>query len=159
MVNNLTSNADKLSKSHAIYEVTCPRGGCELPNPSYIGQTRNIILTRLNQHKQNVAILEHMATCHNINRLALEDLTVNVKILKMIHEPRKLSIYGALVIIDRKPALNSQVDNFINQLKLFARSNNNHETFVATRTRIDIRVDGYVNTNDAPSRYFMGSRR
>ena len=69
MVNNLTRNADK---SHAIYEVTCPRGDCELPNPSYIGQTQNSILTRLNQHKQNGAILEHMATCHNINRLALE---------------------------------------------------------------------------------------
>ena len=89
MVNNLTRNADKLSKSHAIYEVTCPRGDCELPNPSYIGQTRNSILTRLNQRKQNGAILEHMATCHNINRLSLEDLTSNVKILKMIHEPRK----------------------------------------------------------------------
>ena len=78
MVNNLTRTADKLFKSHAIYEVTCPRGDCELPNPSYIGQTRNSILTRLNQHKQNVAILEHMATCHNINRLALADLTSNV---------------------------------------------------------------------------------
>ena len=57
-----------------------------------------------------------MATCHNINRLALEDLTANVKILKMIHEPRKLSIYEELVIIDKKPALNRQVDNFINPL-------------------------------------------
>ena len=77
----------------------------------------------------------------------------------MIHEPRKLSIYEALVIIDKKPALNRQVGNFINPIELFARSNNNHETFVATHTRIDIRVDGYVNTNDAPSRYFLGSRR
>ena len=93
MVNNLTRNVEKLSNSHALYEVTCPRGGCELPNPSYIGQTRNSISTRLNQHKQNGAILEHMATCHNINILALEDLTANVKVLKMIHEPRKLSIY------------------------------------------------------------------
>ena len=58
-----------------------------------------------------------MATCHNINRLALEDLTVNVKILKMIHEPGKLSIYEALVIIDKKSALNREVDNFINPLK------------------------------------------
>ena len=58
-----------------------------------------------------------MATCYNINRLALEDLTANVKILKMIHEPRKWSIYEALVIIDKKPALNRQVDNFISPLK------------------------------------------
>ena len=79
-----------------------------------------------------------MATCYNINRLALEDLT-NVKILKMIYEQRKLSIYEALVIINKKPALNRQVDNFINPLKLFARSNDNHETFVAAHTSIDTR--------------------
>ena len=89
MVYNLTKNTDKLSKSHAIYEVTCPRGNCELPNPSYIGQTRNSILTRFNQHKVNEAILEHMAICHNFNRLRIEDLTSNVKILKIIHEARK----------------------------------------------------------------------
>ena len=47
MINKLTRNADKLTKSHSIYEATCPRGDCELPNPSYIGQTRNNILTRL----------------------------------------------------------------------------------------------------------------
>ena len=63
------------------------------------------------------------------------------------------------MIIDEKPALNKQVDNFVNPLKLFAGSNNYHETFVAAHTSIDTRVDGYVNTNAAPSRYFMLSRR
>ena len=62
-------------KSHAIYELTCPRVDCELYNLSYIGQTRNSILTMLNQHKQNGAILEHMVTCHNVNILTIEDLT------------------------------------------------------------------------------------
>ena len=94
-----------------------------------------------------------------INRLALEDLTFNVKIFKMIHEPRKLSIYEALVIIDKKPALNRPVDNVINPLKLFARSDNNHEAFVAAPTSIGTRVDGSVNTNAAQSRYFLRSRR
>ena len=96
-----------------------------------------------------------MAICHNINRLALEDLTSNVKILKMIHEPRKLSIYEPFVIIDKKPALNRQVDNFINPLKLFVESNNNHETCVAAPTSIGTRFDGYVNANVAPSGYFL----
>ena len=77
----------------------------------------------------------------------------------MIHEPRKLFIYEALVIIDKKLALNRQVDNFSNPLKLLARSNNNDETLVAVHTRIDTRVDGHVNTNAAPSRYFLRSRR
>ena len=77
----------------------------------------------------------------------------------MIHEPRKLSIYEALVVIDKKPALIRQVDNFINPHKLFARRNNNHEAFVAEHTRNNTRVDGYVNENAAPSRYLMRSRR
>ena len=38
IVNNLTKNTYKLSKSHVIYEVACTRGDCELPNPSYIDQ-------------------------------------------------------------------------------------------------------------------------
>ena len=82
MFNNLTKNADKLSKSHVIHEVTCYRGDCELPNPSYyIGQTRNGII-RLHQHKQHGATLEHIDT--TTNRLTIEDNTSNVKILKMI---------------------------------------------------------------------------
>ena len=40
----------------------------ELLNPSYIGQPRNSILTRLKQHKQNESILEHAAQCHDINK-------------------------------------------------------------------------------------------
>ena len=77
----------------------------------------------------------------------------------MIQDPRKLSIYEALVIIDKKPALNRQIDNFINPLKLFAGSNNNHQTFVAVRTGNDTRSDGSVSGNAAPSRYFLRSRR
>ena len=66
-------------------------------------------------------------------------ITLLITPVLCLHEPRKLSIYEALVITDKKPALNRQVDNFINPLKLFARSNNN-ETFVAARRRIDTRV-------------------
>ena len=61
--------------------------------------------------------------------ITIEDVTSNVKILKMIDEPMKLSIYEALVIIDKQSALNRQVDNFINPSKLLARSNQVHQTF------------------------------
>ena len=36
------------------------------PQPSDIGQTRNEILTKMNQHRQNGAILEHMSAHHDI---------------------------------------------------------------------------------------------
>ena len=77
----------------------------------------------------------------------------------MVRESKKLTIYEAIVIIDKQPALNRQVDNFINPLKLFTRNNNNHQTFIAVHTRSDTRVDGCVNANAAPSRYFLRSRR
>ena len=70
-------------------------------------------------------------------------------------EPKKLSLYEALVIIDKQPALNRQIDNFINPLKLFARSNHDHQTFVAGQTTIDISVDGNLNVNAARCRYFV----
>ena len=38
MYNDLTKDTDISSKSHAVYEVPCPIGGCAFPNPSYIGQ-------------------------------------------------------------------------------------------------------------------------
>ena len=55
-------------------------------------------------------------------------------------------------------ALNRQVDNFINPLKLFAHSNYNHQTFVALLTDNDRRADCPVFVNAAPSRYFLRSR-
>ena len=72
---------------------------------------------------------------------------------------RKLSIYGALVIIDKQPALNRHVYNFINRHKLFDRSNHNRETFVAVQTRNDIRVDDNLNVNASACRYFIRLRR
>ena len=96
MYNDLTMNTDIASKSHAVYEVLCPIGGWTLPNPSYIGQTRNNVETQLNQQRQNGAILEHLQQSHNINTVQLDTLLSNVKILKIIPDYHKLSIYEAL---------------------------------------------------------------
>ena len=97
-------------------------GGCALQNPSYIGQTRNNVKTRLNQHRQNGAIPEHIQQSHNINTVQLDTLLSKVKMLKIIPDYHKLTIYKALAILHRKPDLNRQIDNFVNPLKLFSRS-------------------------------------
>ena len=89
MANDLTRNKQKLAMSHVIYEIKCPRGDYVLPNPSYIGQTRNTLKTRLTQHRQNGAIVEHMTNVHNNTTLTLEDLADKVKIVKQIRELRK----------------------------------------------------------------------
>ena len=121
MTNNLNRNEDPLAKSHVVYEIKCPVGGCELLNPSYIGQTRNNIRTRLSQHRQNGNIIEHLASHHSITNITLEELASNVSVLQKL--PVELFIYEAL-LIDRKPDLNRQIDNFTNPLKLFSRGTN-----------------------------------
>ena len=57
----------------------------------------------------------------NSTALIFEDLTANVKIGKQIPEYTKLAIYETLTLLDRKPGLNTQIDNFDNPPKLFAR--------------------------------------
>ena len=89
MKNNIAPKNYKLSTSHVVYEVQCPLGDCALPNASYIAQTRNKILTRMNQHRQNGAILEHMPTHHHIASVSLDELSSNVKILKIIPDFKK----------------------------------------------------------------------
>ena len=75
----------------------------------------------------------------------------------MIHESNKLSIYKAVVIIDKQPALNRHGDNFITHLNclqeeiLIIR-------LVAVHTRSDTGFEGYINANAAPSRYLLRSR-
>ena len=148
--NDLTKDTDISSKSHAVYEVLCPLGGCALPNPSYIGQTRNNVKTRLNQHRQNGAILEHLQQSYNINTVQLDTLFPNIKFLKIIPDYHKLTIYEALAILHRKPDLNRQIDNFVNPLKPFSRST--HSTNIITDTLQNINIINYNYPNLATSR-------
>ena len=146
MTNNLNRNDDPLAMSHAVYEIKSPVGGCELLNPSYIGQTRNKIRTRLSQHRQNGAIIEHLASHHNITNITLEKLASNVCVLQKLPVDNKLFIYEALSILDRKPDLNIQIDNFINPFKLFSRG-----TYIPlTRARSLLNVNPYNRSNNIP---------
>ena len=70
-----------------------------------IGQTRNVIITRMNQHRPNRAILEHMSSHHDIATVSLDELSSNVKILKVIRDFKKLIIYESLTILHKKPTL------------------------------------------------------
>ena len=87
--NYLTKINDILAKSHVIYEIKCPAGDCELPNPTYIGHTGNNVCTRLNQHRQSGAIIEQLATHHNRFSLPLDEIQQHISILKMLTETNK----------------------------------------------------------------------
>ena len=55
-----------------------------------------------------------------VARLTLKDFADNVKQMeKQIPKYLKLAIYEALTILERKPGLNRQIDNFVNHLRRF----------------------------------------
>ena len=87
------------------------------PNASDIGQTLNEILTRMNQHRQNRAILEHMSAHYDIATVSLDELSSNVKILKVIPDLKKLITYESLTILHKNHDFNRRIDNFVNPLK------------------------------------------
>ena len=65
-----------------------------------------------------------MSAHHDIGTVSLDELSSNVKILKVIPDFKKLIIYQSvesLTILHQKPDFNWQIDNFVNPLKLFAR--------------------------------------
>ena len=80
-------NASLYLNASLRYNASMRWGDCALPNASYIGQARDEILTRMNQHRPDGAILEHMSTHHHIATVSLDELSSNVKILKVI--PKK----------------------------------------------------------------------
>ena len=121
MKNNMTRTQDPLMTFWTVYKFKCPNEDCELLNPSYIGQTRNTIKTRLQQHCRDGAIKEHMQRKHNTG-LNTEILENNTKPVKNFSKLNKLIIYEALLIIEERPDINRQIDNFTNPLKLYSRS-------------------------------------
>ena len=53
---------------NTVYEIKCSRGDCELLNPSYVGQTRKTIKTRLAQYLQDGAMGDYLANVHKLRR-------------------------------------------------------------------------------------------
>jgi len=122
MRNKIQTDSSPSSTCWAVYEVSCPYEDCELQNPSYIGQTRNTLKTRLQQHTRDGAIKQHIESVHRSSNVTLDVLEQHAKVIKQFQDFRRLTIYEALLILNRKPQLNRQIDNFINPLKLFCRS-------------------------------------
>ena len=85
-----------------------------------------------------------MSTHDDIATVSLDELSSNVKIPKVILDFKKLIIYESLTILHYKPDLNRQIDNFVNPLKLFARSYHPTPSKVTPR---HIRTQPIINNN------------
>ena len=121
MSNDMNKQKEKMLRTWTIYKYTCPRGDCELPNPTYIGQTRNTLRKRLTQHCKDGAIKEHNTKAHKIET-SQSDLESNTIAVKQFDDLHRLLIYEALSILEERPDLNRQKENFVNPLKLYSRT-------------------------------------
>ena len=73
-------------------------------------------------HGQNGSILNHFQESHSC-KPTRDQLTTNTSIVAKANDRYKLSIKEALVILNTKPLINKQFDNFTNVLKLYSLGN------------------------------------
>ena len=71
----------------------------------------------MNQHRQNGAILQHMSAHQHIATVSLDELSSNVKILKVIPDFKKLIIYEALTILHKKRTLMNNARSLFSKFK------------------------------------------
>ena len=122
MKNNLSSSTDVLEKSWTVYKIICPVEDCTLRNPFYLGHTRNTIETRLRNHVQSGAVKEHVMSAHDFSALQFSHISDRASSLHVIHDFNRLKIYEALMILNERPDINRQQDNFRNPLKLYTHN-------------------------------------
>ena len=108
-----------LQQTNLVYEYQCNQDDCErLHNSSYVGLTTCTLSRRLTQHLQSGGPKQHSTSVHN-NPINRETLVNNTKIIRRESDPVRLSIYEALLILQKKPMINEQVTCFNRTLKLF----------------------------------------
>ena len=101
-----------------MYEYNCNDGECEHLHKSYVGMTSTSLTRRLTMHLQNGSIKNHSYDDHDI-RLTRTMLDSRTKILRLESDFRRLMIYEALIIAEKRPALNNQMTGTCRTLKLF----------------------------------------
>ena len=128
MKNDMTPPPSILQQTNVVYKFTCP-----LPHSQaveYVGHTQTKLSRRLTYHGNNGSILNHFKESHNCkpNR---DQLTSNTTIVAKESDKYKLAIKEALIILNTKPLINKQFDNFTNILKLYSLGKtNNHSNNV-----------------------------
>ena len=83
----------------------------------YIGFTQTTLSQRLTFHRQNGSVHSHFKEEHHI-KPTREQLTNNTNIILRGKDRLRLAIKESLLILDKKPEINKQYDNFTNNLKL-----------------------------------------
>ena len=111
--NSPTSDVPELQRSHLVYEYTCTTGNCAALPSTYIGMTTTKLSRRLTLHLANGAPKKHAEGEHK-TRLTREMIVQGTKILQHNYDQHRLQILEALIIKDKNPNINAQInDNYV----------------------------------------------
>ena len=134
MKNNLAPSMKYLQQTNVVYEFTCPMSHSQVTQ--YIGYTQTTLSQRLTSHLQNGSILDHFQQEHHI-KPTREQVTENTKILSKSNDRLRLAIKESFLILELKPEINKQYNNFTNTLKLHnPRPDHNKKQQTQTKTYI-----------------------
>ena len=113
MRNNINKERSDLKSTNVVYQFQCPYEDCQLRDAGdYIGMTTTTLSRRMTMHLQDGAPRQHMRETHQ-RALTRQDLTENTTILRREDSRRKLQILEALLIREKKPAINKQLKSCI----------------------------------------------
>ena len=115
MKNNISPPARVLDETNVIYKFSCPMSHRQATE--YIGFTQTTLSQRLVSHRQNGSIHNHFKEFHNM-KPTCNHLVENTKTIAKAKDRSRLAIKEALIILQEKPIINKQYDNFSNILKL-----------------------------------------
>ena len=118
--NNVHSRSKDISdRHHVVYQYSCNRVGCEAAQ-TYIGYTTCTIKDRFRMHTQNCSsIKKHLTTVHEIDRITTAELVKDVQVLASASDKRDLIFLEALILKEKKPPINSQMEGEDRILKVF----------------------------------------
>ena len=142
--NNPMPTEKDLDKSNIIYQFTCPFQHKNNTDHQYIGMTTTSLNKRLNSHKYNGGIKQHLFD-HHKTKINLDILTSNTKIIDKDEDRKRLYIREALIINKLKPVINTQYNNFSNILKLHNNTQNNFQKHPSRKQ--DLVINENMNEN------------
>ena len=124
MRNNQAPMTPTIQQTNLIYEYKCVQDDCDhLPEASYVGLTTTTLSRRLTMHLSSGGPKNHNLSAHQGSPISRESLVENTKILRRESDFRRLQIYEALIIQQRRPKINQQVTGSCRTLKLYNNQN------------------------------------
>ena len=143
--NNPISTVNEIEKSNLIYKFTCPFTHSDHKDHQYIGMTTTTLKRRLNSHKYNGGIKQHLLD-HHKTKITSNLLEENTNILDKDVDRKHLYIREALIINKFKPAINTQYNNFSSILQLHSNIQTNFQK--SPRRKQDIETNQNMQFNN-----------